>query len=118
MAPSTTTRNGPAGRPTNIANAGLEFRRGKLSARWNTNWTGFVRTGAVPANGWASYTAEKLFHDLQLNYNLWRNYTLSLTGRNVLHSPQLITYAGGRTDVMTRYLDIGSIWTLGIKGQF
>ncbi|MBI5767364.1 MAG: TonB-dependent receptor [Verrucomicrobia bacterium] len=105
-------------RPQNMANGGIEYRRGRFSARWNTNWTSNVRTGAIPANGWASYTNEKLFHDLQLNYTLWRNYTLTLTGRNVLHAPQLITSAGGRSDIMTRYLDIGSIWTFGVKGTF
>ena len=105
-------------RPTNVANGGVDFRYRRFSARWNTNWTGYVRTAAVPANGWAAYTAEKLFHDLQLNYNIYRNYTLTLTGRNVLHDPQLVTYAGARTDIVTRYLDIGSIWTLGFKGTF
>lgn len=105
-------------RPVKIANGGVDFRYQRFSASWKTNWTGYVRTGAVPANGWAPYTADKLFHDIQLNYTVWKNYTLTLTGRNVLHAPQLITYAGGREDIMTRYLDIGSIWTLGVKGQF
>jgi TonB-dependent receptor len=104
-------------RPRKIANAGVDFRYRRFSASWRTNWTGFVRA-AVPANGWANYTSEKLFHDMQINYVLWRNYTLTITGRNVLHAPQLTTYAGGREDIMTRYLDIGSIWTFGIKGQF
>lgn len=105
-------------RPLKMANGGVDFRYRRFLASWKTNWTGYVRTGAVPANGWAAYTRERLFHDIQLNYTLWRNYTLTLTGRNVLHSQQLQTYAGGRQDIMTRYLDIGSIWTLGVKGQF
>lgn len=105
-------------RPRRIANAGLNFRYARFSANWKFNYTSAYRTNTVPANGWSSFLGEKKFHDLQLNYTLWRNYTITLTGRNVLHSPQLVNFQGGREDIMSRYLDIGSIWTLGLKGQF
>ena len=89
-----------------------------FSASWKTNYASAYRQNAVPANGWSGSLDEKLFHDLQLNYRIWKNYSLSLTGRNVLHAPQLLTYAGNRHDIVTRYLDIGTIWTFGVKGQF
>lgn len=105
-------------RPKKLANVGLDFRYRRFSASWKTNYASAYRTNAVPANGWSAQLGEKLYSDLQLNFLVWRNYTMTITGRNVLHEPQLLTYTGNRTDIMTRYLDIGTIWTMGIKGQF
>ena len=103
-------------RPTNTANGGVSFRWRRVSASWKTNWQGFQRTSVYATNGTANFNIERLNHDINADFKVYRNVTVFLTGRNIFNR-QGGTYST-RSDYMTRWIYTGTVWTLGMKGTF
>ncbi len=105
-------------RPGNLANGGVSFDHRGFSLRWNVVWVPTFRRGAIPASGWAAMEGARLTHDLQLGYRLSNYVTLFATGRNIFNRPQRNYWGPVRGDLVNRYSDYGSIWTVGVRGVF
>jgi outer membrane receptor protein involved in Fe transport len=105
-------------RPRNFANGGTSFDYRGFSFRWNVVWVPKFRRAATPASGWAIFDGERLTHDAQIAYRISRYTTLYASARNIFNRPQVNYYGSGHATVMNRYSDYGSIWTVGIRGQF
>lgn len=105
-------------RPSNLASGGLSFDYRGISLRWNTAWVPTFRRGSIPANGWVTMEGERITHDLQASYRLTRVVTLFATGRNIFNRPQRNFWGPVRGDIVNRYSDYGSIWTVGVRGVF
>jgi iron complex outermembrane recepter protein len=103
------------GSPDTIWNAGVGYRLKAFSINAKVNHTGKKRF-AVNANGWDAYDGARTMVDLNVNYNLGRNLTLFLNGRNIFNEP-LWSYTT-RQDVWNRWAKFGSLWELGVRGSF
>jgi iron complex outermembrane receptor protein len=105
-------------RPSNLASGGFSFDYRGFSLRWNTIWVPTFRRGSIPANGWVTMEGERLTHDIQLAYRLNSTITVFATGRNIVNRPQRNYWGPVRGDIVNRYSDYGSIWTVGVRGMF
>jgi iron complex outermembrane recepter protein len=106
-------------RPKNLANGGLSFDHRGLSLRWNVIWVPKYRpNNPTPANGWGTFTGERLTHDVQLAYRVSRLITVFGSGRNVFNAQQKQYYGSGGATILNRYSDYGAVWTVGVRGQF
>ena len=109
------------GSPTNTSNAGFNYSYRRLTARFSGNWTGYKRTASAPAAGaasagWAGFERERLMCDLDVDFSIGKNISLFMTARNIFNTPA-ITYVG-RSDIVNRWAQYGSIWTFGVKGTY
>lgn len=102
------------------ASGGATYNYRNLGVTWTTTWKPRARAESVQANGWSKFLGEFQSHDIQLNYRLpWKGVTLFLTGRNIFKEPtKHFRGGGGAEDILLRYSDTGSFWTLGAKGTF
>lgn len=105
-------------RPPNLANGGISFALKDWSFRWDINWTPLYRTNAVPANGWANLNDERILQGVQASWNFRRNLSFFMTGRNVFNEPTRTLYGNPKINILNRYFESGSLWTVGVKGTF
>jgi outer membrane receptor protein involved in Fe transport len=104
-------------RPTNVANLSWFIPYRAFRLQWNTNWRPGYRTEAVTtSNGWANYNRESLTHTADLIWNLNRNVDVFLNARNIFNQD------GGtyrlRSDLRTRWVETGAIWSTGVRATF
>ncbi len=104
-------------RPTNVANLSwyLPYRAFRL--QWNTNWRPGYRTEVVTAsNGWPNHVRESLTHTMDFTWSFGRNMDFFLNARNILNQD------GGtyrlRSDLRTRWVETGAIWSTGVRATF
>ncbi len=104
-------------RPTNVANLSWFVPYRAFRLQWNTNWRPGYRTEAATAsNGWANYVRESLTHTVDFTWNFRRNMDFFMNARNVLNQD------GGtyrlRSDLRTRWVETGAIWSTGLRATF
>lgn len=107
-------------RPTNIANASLYIPfRNKFNLTWNTNWRPGYRVEAwTGSSGWANHVAESFTHTMDFGWRIRRNTTFYITARNIFNGIQSGDNYRLRSDIRTRFLQTGAIWTTGITATF
>jgi outer membrane receptor protein involved in Fe transport len=107
-------------RPENIANASLFFPYRDFRLTWNTNWRPGYRneTPATVSNGYPRYVAESFTHTLDFGWQFRRNTTFYITARNIFNGIQSGDEYRGRSDLRTRFLQTGAIWTTGVRATF
>ncbi|MBL9190594.1 MAG: TonB-dependent receptor [Opitutaceae bacterium] len=104
-------------RPTNIANLSWFIPYRAFRLQWNTNWRPGYRTEVVTAsNGWPNHVRESLAHTVDFTWNFRRNFDVFLNARNVFNQD------GGtyrlRSDLRTRWVETGAIWSTGVRATF
>lgn len=104
-------------RPTNVANLSWYIPYRAFRLQWNTNWRPGYRTEAVTSSsGWANYNRESLTHTVDFSWNFARNMDFFVNARNVLNQD------GGtyrlRSDLRTRWVETGAIWSTGVRATF
>ncbi|MBI5688775.1 MAG: TonB-dependent receptor [Verrucomicrobia bacterium] len=104
-------------RPTNVANLSWYIPYRAFRLQWNTNWRPGYRTEVETAsNGWPTFTRESLTHTMDLTWNVRRNMDVFLNARNILNQD------GGtyrlRSDLRTRWVETGAIWSTGVRAAF
>jgi TonB-dependent receptor len=104
-------------RPTNVANLSWFIPYRTLRLQWNTNWRPGYRTEVVTAsNGWANFNRESLTHTMDLTWNFRRNMDFYVNARNIFNQD------GGsyrlRSDLRTRWVETGAIWSTGVRANF
>jgi iron complex outermembrane recepter protein len=102
-----------------FANGSLSFNHKGFSIWWKTVFYPARRTSAFNAStGYANMSSERLQHDLEAAYRFSRYATVYFTARNLFNQVERTFLGPGRTDIMTRYSDYGTIWNIGIRGTF
>jgi TonB-dependent receptor len=104
-------------RPTNVANLSWFIPYRSFRLQWNTNWRPGYRTEVVTASsGWPNYNRESLTHTMDLTWNFRRNMDVFLNARNIFNQD------GGtyrlRSDLRTRWVETGAIWSTGVRATF
>lgn len=104
-------------RPTNLANLSWFIPYRAFRLQWNTNWTpGFRREDVNASNGWANWDRERLTHTMDFTWNFRRNVDFYINARNILNQD------GGtyrlRSDLRTRWVETGAIWSSGVRATF
>ncbi len=104
-------------RPTNLANLSWFIPYRAFRLQWNTNWTpGFRREDSNASNGWASWDRERLTHTMDFTWNFRRNIDFFINARNIFNQD------GGtyrlRSDLRTRWVETGAIWSSGVRATF
>lgn len=104
-------------RPTNIANLSWFVPYRDFRLQWNTNWRPGYRTELVTAsNGWANHVRESLTHTMDFTWNFRRNMDFFVNARNIFNQD------GGtyrlRSDLRTRWVQTGAIWSTGVRATF
>ncbi len=106
-------------RPTNIANASLHVPYRNFRLTWNSNWRpGYRREVATASNGFPDYIAESFTHTMDFGWQFRRNTTFYITARNILNGIQSGDNYRLRSDLRTRFLQTGAIWTTGVTATF
>jgi iron complex outermembrane recepter protein len=106
-------------RPRNIANASLHVPFRNLRLTWNTNWRPGYRIETLTAsNGYPLYRAESFTHTADFGWQLKRNLLIYVTARNIFNGIQSGDEYRGRSDLRTRFLQTGAIWTAGVRSTF
>ena len=106
-------------RPTNIANASLFIPYRDLRLTWNTNWRpGYRVETLASSNGFPKFVKESFTHTIDFGWNFRRNTTLYLTARNLLNGAQSGDEYRGASDLRTRWVKTGAIWTAGVRASF
>jgi TonB-dependent receptor len=104
-------------RPTNLANLSWFIPYRAFRLQWNTNWTpGFRREVSTGTNSWPSFDRERLTHTMDFTWNFRRNIDFYLNARNIFNQD------GGtyrlRSDLRTRWVETGAIWSSGVRATF
>jgi TonB-dependent receptor len=104
-------------RPTNLANLSWFIPYRDFRLQWNTNWRpGYRFEAASASNGWARSTRESLTHTIDFTWNFRRNMDFYINARNVFNQD------GGeyrlRSDLRTRWVETGAIWSSGVRATF
>ena len=110
-------RRGARGVPSPRGNRGSD--REQRGEGISFGWVWSVNPGAISGLGlrWnRGAPNDPVMTIAQLSGSDWRDLRSVPNGFTVTTNDR--AGVGGRQDIMTRYLDIGSIWTLGVKGQF
>ena len=106
-------------RPTNIANASLHIPFRNFRLTWNTNWRPGYRVEVLTGNnGFPNYVAESFTHTMDFGWQFRRNTTFYITARNILNGIQSGDNYRLRSDLRTRFLQTGAIWTTGVTTSF
>lgn len=105
-------------RPENLVNGGLSFDHKGIAFRWNFMWVPIHRRGAIAANGWRDMVGERLTHDMQFGYRFSSRVSVFVNARNIFNRPQRNYWGPMRSDLVTSHNDYGTIWTVGMRGQF
>lgn len=106
-------------RATNVANASLTVPYRNFRVTWNTNWRPGYRVEAWTSNnGFPKYVAESFTHTLDFNWQFRPNAFLYLTARNIFNGAQSGDEYRGRSDLRTRWVKTGAIWTTGVRATF
>jgi TonB-dependent receptor len=104
-------------RPTNLANLSWFIPYRTFRLQWNTNWTpGFRREDITASNSWASFDRERLTHTMDFTWNFRRSMDFYINARNIFNQD------GGtyrlRSDLRTRWVETGAIWSSGVRATF
>jgi len=104
-------------RPTNVANLSWFIPYRAFRLQWNTNWRPGYRTEvATGTNAWPNFVRESLTHTVDFTWNFRRNFDVFLNARNVFNQD------GGtyrlRSDLRTRWVETGAIWSTGVRATF
>ena len=104
-------------RPRNVANLSWFIPYRDFRLQWNTNWRPGYRTEAVTAsNGWANYNRESLTHTMDFTWSFRRSMDFYVNARNIFNQD------GGtyrlRSDLRTRWVETGAIWSTGVRATF
>lgn len=104
-------------RPTNLANLTWFVPYRDVRLQWNTNWTpGFRREVTTGTNGWANWERERLTHTMDFTWNFRRNMDFYINARNIFNQ-DAGTYRL-RSDLRTRWIETGAIWSSGVRATF
>lgn len=75
------------------------------------------RTEVVTAsNGWPNRNRESLTHTMDFTWNFRRNMDFFVNARNILNQ-NAGTYRL-RSDLRTRWVETGAIWSTGVRATF
>jgi outer membrane receptor protein involved in Fe transport len=105
-------------RPRMGANGRLYYRLGRFAANWNTSWVPTYRNSAYSATGVATFNTYRITHDVGASFQLRRNLSLTFTGRNVLNAETGGKTFSNRPDIIQRWIYTGSVWKVGLSGNF
>jgi TonB-dependent receptor len=106
-------------RANNVANASITVPYRHFKLTWNTNWRPGYRVELITAsNGWPKYVAESWTHTFDFTWTFRPNMLLYVTARNVFNGAQSGDEYRGRSDLRTRWVRTGAIWTAGITATF
>jgi TonB-dependent receptor len=87
--------------------------------RFAMSFSGIWQSDSGPFQAANRYQLANTKYDLTLDYRLSDRYSLFLAGRNILEeSHRLMEKSAGNPDVLFRYENYGSNWTVGIRGTF
>ena len=108
------------------ANAGITFRQNPLTLRLNVNYRGRQILGPLGgnvygSNGIGEYFADRVYVDVNGEYNFRRSLSFFLNVRNVFNTPQDNERYNALTPgyaTMFRREKFGAQITLGVKGTF
>lgn len=104
-------------RPTNVANLSWYIPYRAFRLQWNTNWRPGYRTEvATASNSWPNFNRESLTHTMDFTWNFGRNMDFFVNARNIFNQD------GGtyrlRSDLRTRWVETGAIWSTGVRATF
>ncbi|MCX6954488.1 MAG: TonB-dependent receptor [Verrucomicrobia bacterium] len=106
-------------RAQNVANLSWYIPYRRFSLSWNTNWRPGYRVEAqTSSNGWPKYVAESLTHTMDFGWNFRRNTSFYITARNITNGAQSGDEYRDRSDLRTRWVRTGAIWTTGVRATF
>ena len=106
-------------RPENIANGSLFLPYRNFRLTWNSNWRpGYRNELPTASNGYPRHVAESFTHTIDFGWQFRRNTTFYITARNVFNGIQSGDEYRGRSDLRTRFLQTGAIWTAGVRAAF
>ncbi len=106
-------------------NWGVTYAQPRFSIQLNWNFRGRERMGSLafdPSGAGYQYIEPRLQTDGEIGFNLTKNCTLYLSGRNITNQPwdNQMNYSPntpGYAKVLRREY-FGAIWQLGVKGKF
>lgn len=105
-------------RPQLLANGGVTVGLGDVSVSWRVNWTPMFRRGAAQANGWTNFDDERILNDVELGWKISRRYDFFITARNVFNEPTRTVWGNPNVNILNRYFESGSIFTMGLNATF
>lgn len=106
-------------RATNVANANIVIPYNKFRLAWNTNWRPGYRVEAwTVSNGFPKFVAESFTHTMDFTWEFRRNSLFYITARNIFNGVQSGDEYRGRSDLRTRWVKTGAIWTSGVRVTF
>lgn len=106
-------------RAENVANLSWFIPYRQFTLSWNTNWRpGYRAEVQSTNNGWPKYVAESLTHTMDFGWNFRRNTTFYVTARNITNGAQTGDEYRDRSDLRTRWVRTGAIWTTGVRASF
>lgn len=99
------------------ANAGLSFKRDRLSARVLVNHVGehLYTYAADPSR--LRYKLARTLTNLSLNYQVRRGVTVYCDFNNLLQAPQCYYIGAGKTHRLQSYVDNGPSINFGLSGS-
>lgn len=104
-------------RASNVANLSwvIPFRKFRLG--WNSNWQEGYRVEApTGTSGWSNHVRERFTHTLDFGWEIRRNTTFYVTARNIFNQDG--GEYRGRSDLRTRWVQTGAVWTTGVRASF
>lgn len=106
-------------RARNVANASLTIPYRDFHLTWNTNWREGYRVEVITAsNGWPRHVAESFTHTVDFGWRFRRNSMFYITARNIFNGAQSGDEYRGQSDLRTRWVKTGAIWTSGVTLTF
>jgi outer membrane receptor protein involved in Fe transport len=106
---------GDNGIARNFANLNVVIPYKDVRLRWNINWRE-GRRATTASNGWSQYNREVLTHTMDLTWQYNRTLEFYLNARNIFNQ-DAGTYLG-RSDVRSRWVKTGAIWSAGVSADF
>ncbi len=104
-------------RASNVANVSWVIPYKKFRLGWNSNWQEGYRTEVITAsNGWPTHVRERFTHTLDFGWDFRRNTTFYVTARNIFNQDG--GEYRGTSELRTRWVQTGAVWTAGVRASF
>ncbi len=107
------------------ANWGVVLSRPRYNLRANWNYIGRQKSdqieGASIGPGTFTWISPRLYLDVSGEYRVAKHVALFATLRNISNAPDDMEIYGPSTPPLARFrerIEFGSLWTIGIKGEF